>query len=68
MPPIIPYPQEIPSEGAENVSSGDPAYLSDSDSLSEDEHEGYEPLSQDPDNYIENSSDMEEVCFILNYI
>lgn len=67
MSPIIPYPQELPSEGAENVSSEGPVYnISDSDSLSGDEeHEGYEPLSQDPDNCNENTSDLEEVSIIL---
>ncbi|CAL1283590.1 unnamed protein product [Larinioides sclopetarius] len=59
MAPIIPFPNEIPSENAENNSNEPPANLvSDSDSYSEDEdHDGYQPLSQDPENCLDNHSD-----------
>ncbi|GBM67690.1 hypothetical protein AVEN_247097-1 [Araneus ventricosus] len=59
MAPIIPFPNEIPSESAENNSNEPPANLvSDSDSYSEDEdHDGYLPLSQDPENCLDNHSD-----------
>ncbi|XP_015928225.1 male-enhanced antigen 1 [Parasteatoda tepidariorum] len=68
MPPIIPIPNDIPENGPENSSSEVDAGLnvnimSDSDSPSDDEnvgHEGYEPLSQDPDCFIDNQYDIEE--------
>ncbi|GFW29998.1 uncharacterized protein TNCV_1593161 [Trichonephila clavipes] len=63
MPPIIPFPNEIPSDSAENETPNEPPadFVSDSDSFSDEEdHDGYEPLSQDPDNYLDNQSDMDE--------
>ncbi|KAF8778595.1 male-enhanced antigen 1-like [Argiope bruennichi] len=59
MAPIIPFPNEIPTDSAENNSNESPAnFVSDSDSYSEDEdHDGYQPLSQDPENCFDNHSD-----------
>ncbi|MDL1914321.1 MAG: hypothetical protein FDW93_07380 [Bergeyella sp.] len=71
MPPIIPSPSDIPddSEEQESTSTNDfPVVLvvSDSDSISDEgnfEHDGYELLSQDPDNSVLFDSDPEEVKY-----
>ncbi|GIY67420.1 male-enhanced antigen 1 [Caerostris extrusa] len=69
MPPIIPFPHEIPSDNADNENSNEhpPNGVSDSDSFSEEEdYDGYQPLSQDPDNCLDNPSDMDEDSYFLS--
>ncbi|KFM68274.1 hypothetical protein X975_12423, partial [Stegodyphus mimosarum] len=68
MPPITPSPTDIPDDSGEQESTSTNDFpvvmvVSDSDSISDEgnfEHDGYELLSQDPDNSVLVDSDPEE--------
>ena len=65
MSPITPAPTDIPDDDAENVSSAtvENIVLSHSDTDSESEnidHDGYELLSQDPENFFSVENDEED--------